>query len=126
MNTQVTEKSGENSNFSARRKTHNETSDSAAGAVNQIRGVANQEQSKQYNATQKSPNLNNAVHFGGRAGGAKHLSSKSPDKTNRGLGMIQSKGLITSEGITNNHRSKASITNFASSLREDELMISSS
>ena len=51
MNTQVTEKSGENSNFGSRRKTHNETSDSAAGAVNQIRGVANEEQSKQYNAT---------------------------------------------------------------------------
>ena len=75
----------------------------------------------------KSPNLNHAVHFGGRVGGGPdHLSSKSPDKTNRGLGIIQSKGIITSEGMTNNHRSKASITNFASSLREDELMISSS
>lgn len=41
--------------------------------------------------------------------------------------MIQSKGLITSEGIgNNNNRSRASFTNFASSLKEDDLMISSS
>ena len=41
--------------------------------------------------------------------------------------MIQSKskGMITSEQMTN-IRSKASMTNFASSLREDDLMISSS
>lgn len=39
--------------------------------------------------------------------------------------MILSKGMITSEGNTN-MRSKTNITNFASSLREDELMISSS
>ena len=53
---------------------------------------------------------------------------QSPDKrglTGAGLGMIQSKGLITVTDATN-QRSKASITNFASSLREDDLMISSS
>ena len=40
--------------------------------------------------------------------------------------MIQSKGMITSDCNVTNIRSKASITNFASSLREDDLMISSS
>ena len=39
--------------------------------------------------------------------------------------MMLSKGLITSEGNAN-MRSKTNITNFASSLREDDLMISSS
>ena len=90
LNEQVTDNyADKGSNFSARRKTHNNTSDSAAGGVNQIRGIANEEAAKQYNATQKSPNLNNAVHFGGRVGqAADHLSSRSPDKTNRGLGVI--------------------------------------
>lgn len=81
--------------------------------------MANGEQSK-FTSTQKSPNLN-------RGNGADHLSSRSPDKTNRGLTVMQSKGMITSEGgKVDNIRSKASMTNFASSLREDDLMISSS
>ena len=110
------------SNFNSRRKTHNDTSDTGTNR-NQLTTQGQGHFAP--NATQKAPNLNNAVQFNSTNKGADHLSSRSPDKNNRGMTMMQSKGMITSEGQTN-MRSKTNITNFASSLREDELMISSS